>query len=238
MTSLANTFEPSIRAAAREGPKTLRSASKKHSAIPPTRGSSGPTTVRSITVSLAKSRKEIRSSAGMSTSSAIGVIPGLPGAAKISGSSGLCARASTSACSRPPLPTTSTRTALGLYHLDNCLVPFGADAYHTQGCPDLVLDESYEVSSLFGQLLSPPATPDIDTPAGERLVYRTGVVEVGLVHGELVQPLPIYLIPHAHPHLIERREHVYHCQGEPVYAIQRSRVLDSHEVDRKSTRLN
>src|SRR5918998_292137 len=145
MTSLAKTFEPSIRAAAREGPKTLRPASQKHSAIPLTKGTSGPTTVRSTPAVLAKLRKETRSFAEISTVSASEATPGLPGAAKISDVSGLFERASTSACSRPPPPTTSKRTALSPYPLDYGLVPLGTDADHAQGHLDLVLDKGDEV---------------------------------------------------------------------------------------------
>src|ERR671912_630912 len=120
-------------------------AAQKASAIPPTSGASGPTMVRSTPTVLAKLRREIRSSTGMSTSSASEAIPGLPGVAKISSASGLRERASTSACSRPPLPTTSRRTALGLlsglYPLDYRLIPLGTDADHAQGRPYLFFDE-------------------------------------------------------------------------------------------------
>src|SRR5918997_439576 len=150
MTSLAKTFEPSMRAAAREGPKTLRPASQKHSAIPPTKGTSGPTMVRSTPLVLAKLRKEIRSFTEISTVSASEAMPGLPGAAKISEVSELFERASTSACSRPPLPTTSKRTALSPHPLDYGLVPLGTDADHAQGYLELVFDEGDKVLRLLG----------------------------------------------------------------------------------------
>ena len=47
ITSFANAFEPSIRAAAAFGPNTLRPASRRASPRPATSGASGPTTTRS-----------------------------------------------------------------------------------------------------------------------------------------------------------------------------------------------
>ena len=47
ITSFANAFDPSIRAAAADGPKTLRCRFRSASARPATSGASGPTTVRS-----------------------------------------------------------------------------------------------------------------------------------------------------------------------------------------------
>src|SRR5919202_176387 len=155
----------------------------------------------------------------MSTSSASGAMPGLPGAAKISVSRGLRTRASTSACSRPPLPTTSRRTALSLYPLDYRLVPLGSDADHAQRNPKLGLDELYEVACLLGQLLPSPACGYIHAPAGERLVNRAGVVEVGLMHGKFVHPIAVDLVPYTHLYFLKRREHVEHREGEPIDAV-------------------
>src|SRR5215218_7339468 len=167
MIFLAKIFEPSMRAAPREGPKIFKPASQKASAIPPTSGASGPTMVRSMSTVLAKLRNEIRSSTGMSTSSATEAIPGLPGAAKISSACRLCDRASTSACSRPPLPTTSKRTALSPCPLDYGLVPLRTNADHAQGHLKLVLDKPHEILRLLGQILPPPATSYIYAPAGK-----------------------------------------------------------------------
>ena len=52
MTSLANALEPSIRAAAADGPNTLRPRFLSSSASPATSGTSGPTTVRSTSCSV------------------------------------------------------------------------------------------------------------------------------------------------------------------------------------------
>src|SRR5918998_272358 len=95
----------------------------------------------------------------MSAISAMRAIPGLPGAAYISGSGGLAARASTSACSRPPLPTTITRTALGPDPLYNRLVPLWSDADHAKGSPDLrglpvVLPYSFPVRLMISPVSS------------------------------------------------------------------------------------
>src|SRR3712207_9366174 len=93
----------------------------------------------------------MRSSAGMSAVRAIRAMPGLPGAACISGSRGLAARASTSACSRPPPPTTITFTSLGPDPLDYRLIPLRSDADHAQGSPYLRLHEPDEVLRRPGQ---------------------------------------------------------------------------------------
>src|SRR5215210_845463 len=165
MSSLAKNLEPSRRAAARDGPKIFRPSSQKHSLIPPIRGDSGPTTVMSISFSLAKSRRATRSSTGMSATCAMRAMPGLPGAANISGASGLAARASTRACSRPPLPTTITRTALGSDPLHYRLVPLGADADHAQRRPDLGLHVLDEVPRGPWQVHPHPAPRDVLAPS-------------------------------------------------------------------------
>ncbi len=107
---------------------------------------------------------------------------GCPGRRTSPRPAGLAARASTSACSRPPLPTTITRTALGPDPLYYRLVPLGADADHAQRRPDLGLDEPDEVPRRLGQIPPHPAPRDVHAPARERLVDGTGVVQVGLVH--------------------------------------------------------
>ena len=52
--SLVKPFEPSSWAAAFDGPKTLMPAARRSSAMPATSGASGPTTTRSIDLSLAE----------------------------------------------------------------------------------------------------------------------------------------------------------------------------------------
>src|SRR5919202_5015911 len=230
ISSLAKIFEPSIRAAALEGPKTLRAASQKASAIPPIRGDSGPTTVRSISFSFAWSRREIRSSAGMSATCAMRAMPGLPGAAYISGSRWLVARASTSACSRPPLPTTITRTALGPDPLYYRLIALRSDADHAQGDPDLGLHEPHEVLRGLGQIAAHPASRYVHSPAGKLLVEGAGVVQVGLAHGELVHRAAVYLVADADLYLLDHGEHVEERDGEVGYPVQGGGVLDGGEV--------
>ena len=80
MTSLANDFEPSMRAASFVGPKHAIPAARTASATPSTSGTSGPITTRSAPIrwaSFATASPEV-----MSTSywSAIAAVPALPGA--------------------------------------------------------------------------------------------------------------------------------------------------------------
>ena len=106
--SFENAFEPSRIAAFFLGPNTLNPSASNTSTIPPTSGSSIPITVKSIFFSLANATSLSNSIALMSTHSAICEIPALPGAQYILSTLGLCEIFQQIACSRPPLPTTST----------------------------------------------------------------------------------------------------------------------------------
>src|SRR4029078_7927458 len=111
MTSLANAFEPSRRAAAREGPKTARPRVWSSSVRPATSRDSGPTKVRSTSSCSTRFASAPMSSTPTSNVAASSAIPGLPGAARTSGARGDRFSARTIACSRPPAPTTRTRTS-------------------------------------------------------------------------------------------------------------------------------
>ena len=103
-------FEPSILAAAAEGPNARTPASPSMSTRPPTSGASGPTTTNWTSRSNAAATIAFRSSAATGRHSTPSrATPALPGAASSSGSWGLRVSARTSACSRPPEPTTRTR---------------------------------------------------------------------------------------------------------------------------------
>ncbi len=108
ISSLAYAFEPSMRAAARVGPNAAMPAAFRSSTRPATSGASGPTTTRSTSRSCAHS-----------TTSPLGrhsipsrAMPALPGVASTSGPEAPPVSVRTSACSRPPEPTTRTRLAL------------------------------------------------------------------------------------------------------------------------------
>src|SRR3712207_1846889 len=166
----------------------------------------------------------------MSATSAMRATPGLPGAAYLPGSRGLAARASTSACSRPPLPTTITRTALGPDPLYYRLLSLGSDADHAEWDPDLALYEADEVPRCLGEIPAHPAPRYIYPPAGELLVDGTGVVEVGLAHGELLHPLAFYLVADADLDARDRGEHIQERDGEVGDPVQLCRVLDGGKV--------
>src|SRR4051794_23128550 len=109
MISLACAFEPSIRAAAALGPKARMPALKQASTRPATRGASGPTTTRSQRCSCASATRPATSVAATSKQSTLSrTSPAFPGAAMTSGDCGLRSNTRTSACSRPPEPTTRT----------------------------------------------------------------------------------------------------------------------------------
>ena len=111
--SLANSFEPSSRAASRTGPKHGTAAARSESVSPATSGASGPTTTRSTPASIAAPVTESGSPTSASSASASARIPALPGTHSSSGRCGERASARISACSRPPPPTTRTRMGSG-----------------------------------------------------------------------------------------------------------------------------
>src|SRR3954470_5501318 len=84
-------------------------ASKHASTRPLTSGASGPTTTRSQPCSWASATRPETSSAATSKHTTLSrAMPALPGAASTCGDCGLRSNARTSACSRPPEPTTRT----------------------------------------------------------------------------------------------------------------------------------
>ncbi len=115
MTDLANTFDPSRRALAAVGPNVRMPAASSRSARPATSGASGPITTRSAAIRPASSVRPSRSSTATSCTSAMVAIPGFPGAACSSPSSGEERSFQASACSRPPDPTTRTRIGARVY---------------------------------------------------------------------------------------------------------------------------
>ena len=110
MTSLAKALDPSIRAATASGPKAAIPAARSASATPATSGASGPITTRSAPTCFASRTTSPGSLAETTCRRASEAMPGFPGAACSSLTSGSAASARTIACSRPPPPITSTRT--------------------------------------------------------------------------------------------------------------------------------
>ena len=110
ITSLANAFEPSIRAAAALGPKQAIPAARTASAAPATSGTSGPITTRSARTSPASAATAAGSPTASGRCSATIAVPALPGAQTSAVTAGSAASARHSACSRAPPPTTRTRT--------------------------------------------------------------------------------------------------------------------------------
>ncbi len=110
MTSLAKLLLLSTRAAAADGPNTIRPSPRSRSASPMASGTSGPMTTRLAPSMSAASVIRSRSSAAIARLVPSSAVPGLPGAQWMT-ASGISRRmAHARACSRPPPPTTSTRT--------------------------------------------------------------------------------------------------------------------------------
>src|SRR5690349_22811885 len=110
ITSLANAFEPSIRAAAALGPKQAIPTARTASAAPATSGTSGPITTRSARTPRDSAATAAGSPAASGRCSATVPVPALPGAQTSEVTAGSAASPRHSACSRAPLPTTRTRT--------------------------------------------------------------------------------------------------------------------------------
>ena len=110
MTSFANGFEPSMRAAAALGPKTATPAWRSSSATPATSGASGPTTTRSAS-DRAGQREQALAVLGADGMAAAELgDAGVPGCRVQLVEPGAWLSFHASACSRPPDPTRSTFT--------------------------------------------------------------------------------------------------------------------------------
>src|ERR1700689_1315353 len=110
ITSLANAFEPSMRAASLLGPKQAIPASRTASATPSTSGTSGPMTTRSARILWANATTSSPDVTSTWCWSANDAVPALPGAMASASTCGSPRNASSRACSRAPEPITRTRT--------------------------------------------------------------------------------------------------------------------------------
>ena len=112
MKSFANSLLPSSFAPSMPGPTKILLLSKplssRKSLKPSTRGFSGPTTIRSISLSITKFAIDSKSETPKFTFSAISDVPGLPGAQYKFFRSGLFDKERAIACSLPPEPITRT----------------------------------------------------------------------------------------------------------------------------------
>src|SRR5207302_6154436 len=220
MRDLAQPFEPSRRAPAAPGPKTRMPAARRASASPATRGASGPMTTRSTNSLAAMVTSPGRSLTTTGRQRASSASPGLPGAHMMSATRGLFDRLQTSACSRPPPPTTRTltiavRSGSGLGapgrrrgqagHGLGRLGPHGdlgdGHAHHLLQAFDIGLGGLREVGPAAG-----PA--DVRLPSRELLVDGHRLVEDGLVRREALVGLSLVLVADADPDPVEGREDV------------------------------
>src|SRR5262249_52573316 len=109
ITSLQKALLPSRRAAAALGPKTEMEAARHASATPRAGGGSGPPVTRAASSALARATTAAGSAGATGRFSATPAVPGLPGAQTSRSTRGLSDSFQARACSRPPLPSTSTR---------------------------------------------------------------------------------------------------------------------------------
>src|SRR5690606_16325277 len=199
MTSLAKVLDASMRAAARVGPKVGTSATASVSATPATSGASGPTTTRSTASRTASSRTMAVSVASTATQRATSAMPALPGAQTTSSTDGDRASAQHSACSRPPLPRTSTLTRSAPEELSPAPQPArsrgaleGLAACRTHRHPAdrhaRQLLEPVDVGlRRLGQVRVGGDLGEVLAPSGQLLVDRLGVVEDRLVRREVLE---------------------------------------------------
>ena len=113
ISSFANAFEPSSRAAAAVGPKPVMPLSRErvdHAVDERRLGADDDQVAALVGGRRARSRRRPRPSASMHLIRSL-AMPALPGAAMTSGFCGLRSSARTIACSRPPPPTTRTLRA-------------------------------------------------------------------------------------------------------------------------------
>ena len=108
MNALAKALLDSSLAANRLGPNRRRPRASNRSPTPRASGSSGPTTVRSTASDSANASKAAGSDTSSERAAAGGPVPALPGAQITSRTADSRPSFQVSACSRAPLPTTST----------------------------------------------------------------------------------------------------------------------------------
>ena len=191
-------------------------AARTASATPATSGASGPTTTRSTPSDCASAATAAPSSWSTSCSVATAAMPGLPGAACTSVTCGSRDSARARACSRPPVPMTSVFTCRA--YLSAVL---RAGRGRTIVCsrsgptpiveiraPDIFSSASDVVLRRLRKVVERTRLGDVLGPAGEELVDRLGVVEAGLRHRHLVDPLAVDVVRDAHRDLVPAGQHV------------------------------
>ena len=157
MTSLANALEPSIRAAAADGPNTLRPCFLSSSASPATSGTSGPTTVRSTSCWSTKLTNLSTSSAATDGKhSALAAIPAFPGP-RARASRSDPARDASTARARAPLPR--PRGPSRAHH--EALLARGADADDQIGTPPTSSRNRTYCLRLLRQVVERPHLSDL-----------------------------------------------------------------------------
>src|SRR6266545_2699579 len=219
-----------MRAASRVGPNTVSPRACSSSARPATSGASGPTTVRSIDSRSAKSARPGTSAAAMATGVASSAIPALPGAAYIRSMARFLASPHTSACSRPPPPTTRTLTAFPSRRRQG-LGAGGPDRHGSHGDPSQIGDPVDVGPRRRGQVPEGGTAVDLLSPPLRLLVHGLCPVEGRLVERHVLDPLPVHLIRHADLDRGESRQHVELRQEELGEAVDASRVAKEHRVE-------
>src|SRR5579875_2254509 len=247
-TCFIHAFDPSRRAPSRPGPSTTFPWARSRSASPSTSGASGPTTNRSASTSSGGPAVQLTPRRD---------IPGLPGHTVVAA---VRWRASASACSRPPAPTTQTligsgpragwvrgpagfRARVGLVdrtaHLravcsSRCgyeLLASGPHPHPRHRDAYLLDDELDVLLGGGGELVELGHTGRVLLPAGQLLIDGHSVVQVALVVGHVAKGLLAAAVGDAH---LERRQRVEHVElGERHLGerVEPRRLADHHRVE-------
>src|SRR5688572_21638912 len=239
ITSLANVFEASRRAADRVGPNTGIPNDATASTTPAARGASGPTTTRStawIRASAATAPTSVGSSP--STIAPNSASPGLPGSDINSLTRSLWASFQPRACSRPPDPTSRTFIDGALRgrsrHFEH-LGPFGPDRHPADRDASALLDELDVGPRLGRQFVEAAGAGYVGPPSRKILVDGLALVEDSLLAGELCERLALVAVGDGHPDRVERREDVELGQEKAGERVDPHRVPQCHQIEPAAT---
>src|SRR5690606_16370954 len=107
---------------------------------------------------------------------------------------------------------------------DDDLLALGADSDDRDARVAHLLEGQHVVPGVLGQILEGARLRDVLAPAREVLVDRLRVVEVGLVHGHVVEAFAVDVVGNAHRDLIEAGEHVEFGEHQVCDAVHAGRV--------------
>ena len=161
MTCFAKSLDPSILAAVAFGPKQATPAARTASPTPATSGASGPITTRPMPWLVANDATAAGSAWSISARRASQSMPPLPGAAHSAPARGLSASLRSSACSRPPAPSSRMSTLSSVALMD---VPFASMRAGFRPSWDLVPESYFQLRRMVCSRSGPTAMSETCTP--------------------------------------------------------------------------